>query len=419
MDGSNNWRKNTSPVESPPTSSAKTGEYSPSVVAPASPYSPGAACSDVAYHPSPIEDPLAAAMSEVGIPSLPSPAASDWEEGGDNYKVEEPLEEPSTPPSSAPCSSPSSVPTEDSSLHEDAFPTQQELTVEATAGNDVASWEELGSRLGQLLGLYQEKGPSATAAEVEAAAQRYQQALHRYMDSTNEDEEVDVIKEVATLDGPSLAPLPQQGELDMPLESTHEAEVATSDGSPQAPLPPREAQPDVNSSAAVESPADHELLGSADRWSEDQKEREARAAWIPERPTEAWPLLMAKVGQVNHTALPDHRNFRPLYLDPAFFFLGAPSHLAEDFQARQLSRIRQEAQAAPGYWGVRHLPAGVQAVRREEKAILPDGTIYMSSTTWVEKPEERQSQSQQHQARGWRIDRDVGRERPFKRLRLD
>ena len=209
-------------------------------------------------------------------------------------------------------------------MHEDAFPTHQELAVEAAAGNDVASWEKLGSRLGRLLNLCWEKGLSATAAEVEAAAQRYQQALHRYMDSSNGDEVVDVIEEVATSDGPSLAPLPQQVEPDMPLESTHEAEVATSDGSSQAPLPPREGQPEVNSSAAAESPADHELLRSADRWSEDQKEREAQAAWIPERPTEAWPLLMANVGQVNHTALPDHRNFRPLYLDPAFFFLGGP-----------------------------------------------------------------------------------------------
>ena len=67
-------------------------------------------------------------------------------------------------------------------------------------------------------------------------------------------------------------------------------------------------------------------------------------------PTEAWPLLTAKVDLGNHTAILDHQNFRPLYLDHAFFFLGTPSHQAEDFQARQLGHICQQVQA----WGTYH-----------------------------------------------------------------
>ena len=69
------------------------------------------------------------------------------------------------------------------------------------------------------------------------------------------------------------------------------------DGLSETPLPATiVSSGNVALSAVTGSTSAHQLLGSADKWSKDKEERGAQAAWIPERPTEAWPLLMAKVG---------------------------------------------------------------------------------------------------------------------------
>ena len=148
------------------------------------------------------------------------------------------------------------------------------------------------------------------------------------------------------------------------------------------------------------------LVGSAARWQEDSKIRKDRSGDIPTKPTQAWPKIMSSVMDIQHDNLPLTQDYRPLQNDPAFFFLGAPSHYVPGFQARQLAHIRERARNSQSYLGVRHVPHGVQAIKREEKAILPDGTIYFCAATWDEGASPPSTSfSQCHQARGWKIDR--------------
>ena len=104
---------------------------------------------------------------------------------------------------------------------------------------------------------------------------------------------------------------------------------------------------------------------------------------LPEEPQQAWESLMRSITTIRYEPRhPDgfiiHQN------NPALFFLGAPSQFYPNFQARQLSHIRELARRTGQYLGVRHVPAGLSSVRREEMAILPDGTIYKMGATWTE-----------------------------------
>ena len=82
----------------------------------------------------------------------------------------------------------------------------------------------------------------------------------------------------------------------------------------------------------------------------------------------------------------DSDGFRKWQGNPALFFLGAPSEFAPTMQGQILRRLRAEAKLTQNYRGVRHHRLGVYAVKRQERAILPDGTIYEMSSTWVEEP---------------------------------
>ena len=147
------------------------------------------------------------------------------------------------------------------------------------------------------------------------------------------------------------------------------------------------------------------LMGSAARWQADSKMRKDHSGNIPIKPSQAWPKIMSSVLDIQQDSLPLMQDYRPLQNDPAFFFLGAPSHVP-GFQARQLAHIQERAWNSQSYLGVRHVPRGVQAIKRDEKAILPDGTIYFCSATWDEGASPPSTSfSQCHQARGWKIDR--------------
>ena len=131
---------------------------------------------------------------------------------------------------------------------------------------------------------------------------------------------------------------------------------------------------------------------------------------VPTTPEEAWSKLAAAVCQVDHESLKmPPQDFRSLQNDPALFFLGAPSHYLPGFQARQLERIRERARRGQAYLGVRHAPAGVHSIRREERAILPDGTIYECQATRIEDPAPRTRLSTRTQAFGRHIDRDMAK----------
>ena len=152
------------------------------------------------------------------------------------------------------------------------------------------------------------------------------------------------------------------------------------------------------------------LTGSSNRWQQTRHQGEDMSMDVPTTPEEAWPKLAAAVCQVDHESLKmPPQDFRSLQNDPALFFLGAPSHYLPGFQARQLERIRERARRGQAYLGVRHAPAGVHSIWREERAILPDGTIYECQATWIEDPAPRTRLSTRTQAFGRHIDRDMAK----------
>ena len=75
-------------------------------------------------------------------------------------------------------------------------------------------------------------------------------------------------------------------------------------------------------------------------------------------------------------------DYSRLLFDPRFFFVGAPSSVMKDVPANLLRSIRSTACQSLSR-SVRHLPVGVRGIQRQEKAILPDGTVYEISTTWT------------------------------------
>ena len=101
---------------------------------------------------------------------------------------------------------------------------------------------------------------------------------------------------------------------------------------------------------------------------------------IPIKPSQARPKILSSVMDIQQDNLPLSQDYRPLQNDPPFF-LGAQSHYVSGFQAHQLANIRERARSSKCYLGVRHVPNGVQAIKREEKAFLSDGTIYFCSAT--------------------------------------
>ena len=69
----------------------------------------------------------------------------------------------------------------------------------------------------------------------------------------------------------------------------------------------------------------------------------------------------------------------------------------------------ERARHRHSYLGILHTPVGVHSIRCEERAILPDGTIYECQSTWNEDPRPRKKLSTRTQARRSRIDRDMAR----------
>ena len=152
------------------------------------------------------------------------------------------------------------------------------------------------------------------------------------------------------------------------------------------------------------------LVGKTARWEANRHPGNDCSSDIPISPSVAWPKLAAVISPVNYDNLKKSpHEFRSLQNEPALFFLGAPSHYLADFQARQLAHIRERARHGHSCLGVRHTPLGVHSIRREERAILPDGTIYECHSTWIEDPRPRTKLSTRTQARGSRIDRDMAR----------
>ena len=70
------------------------------------------------------------------------------------------------------------------------------------------------------------------------------------------------------------------------------------------------------------------------------------------------------------------------HLDPRLLFWGAPSTSFRTTAARLLQSLRREALGGPVGSSMR-CPDGVGFVRKTERAILPDGTLYELTATWV------------------------------------
>ena len=70
---------------------------------------------------------------------------------------------------------------------------------------------------------------------------------------------------------------------------------------------------------------------------------------------------------------------------------------------------RERARHGHSYLGARHTQVGVHSIPCEERAILPDGTIYECQSTWIEDPSPKMKLSTRTQARGSHIDGDIAR----------
>ena len=78
------------------------------------------------------------------------------------------------------------------------------------------------------------------------------------------------------------------------------------------------------------------------------------------------------------------------FADPRQFFAGAPSMIKSQFPASPMRRIRKEAleqSISAGGIEVHTFPDCLSSIKKVERAVLPDGTVYELSTTWTRDPE--------------------------------
>ena len=66
-------------------------------------------------------------------------------------------------------------------------------------------------------------------------------------------------------------------------------------------------------------------------------------------------------------------------------FLAPPSEFASGEKAEKVKEIRQKAREAQNYIG-QVIPLGYAGVKKEEKAVLSDGTVYYLSAFWMANP---------------------------------
>ena len=99
---------------------------------------------------------------------------------------------------------------------------------------------------------------------------------------------------------------------------------------------------------------------------------------IPQRPyrlstIEAGPKPLPKPGQLYGNNV----------IDPRTMFTGVPSSVSDQFSFLRDIRFRS---IRHGQYEVKYYPIGVSAITKQERAVLPDGTIYQLNTTWVADP---------------------------------
>lgn len=73
--------------------------------------------------------------------------------------------------------------------------------------------------------------------------------------------------------------------------------------------------------------------------------------------------------------------YHHLHLDPRFFFLGAPSSYRKEHCAEELIKVRERS-ILTGTRAVSFFPPTLDHIRKEETAILPDGTTYQLRSYW-------------------------------------
>ena len=77
-------------------------------------------------------------------------------------------------------------------------------------------------------------------------------------------------------------------------------------------------------------------------------------------------------------------------------FSAPPSFYQTSYDASRVLAIRMKAKSSASYHGSVH-PFGYSAVKMDERAILPDGTIYHLSAVWIPDPMMSQQHSQETQ----------------------
>lgn len=91
---------------------------------------------------------------------------------------------------------------------------------------------------------------------------------------------------------------------------------------------------------------------------------------------EEWRDLQPMDKEQEGTNVYDH-----LHLNPRFFFLGAPSSYRKEYCAEELIKVRERS-ILTGTRAVSFFPPTLDHIRKEETAILPDGTTYQLRSFW-------------------------------------
>lgn len=83
--------------------------------------------------------------------------------------------------------------------------------------------------------------------------------------------------------------------------------------------------------------------------------------------------------------------------DTRVALLGAPSGILDDAAARLVAKMRRTALRCRELRVAVDFPTDCIALRKRETAVLPDGTVYTLSTTWVREPDINMSHSTESQ----------------------
>lgn len=105
------------------------------------------------------------------------------------------------------------------------------------------------------------------------------------------------------------------------------------------------------------------------------------------RPMSRSPLVLKRLPEKDREDTYDR-----LHLDPRVAFAGAPSSYYQGWPGTLMRRLRTEARNSTQRHQ-KYLMPNDYVLKKEETAILPDGTLYRLTSTWVRDPSSKESKN--------------------------